>query len=220
MSEPYDVAIIGAGPGGAATAHYLALAGLRVLLLDKFSFPRDKTCGDGLDAARAAHPRRDGAAGPHPDRERAPQSRALHRAERTRGQRRYPRARRALQLCRDHSASRAGPPDPGARHRQRRDLRESRSCDGYCAQPGWCRRYGGAWQAHDHLRRAHGGDRDRREHGAAAQTWVAEETARGRAGVPSVLRGHLRPARRSAVSLRRRAAARLWLGLPCLASAR
>ncbi|HEY7021726.1 MAG TPA: FAD-dependent oxidoreductase, partial [Ktedonobacterales bacterium] len=48
MSEPYDVAIIGAGPGGAATAHYLALAGLRVLLLDKFSFPRDKTCGDGL----------------------------------------------------------------------------------------------------------------------------------------------------------------------------
>jgi len=48
VSEPYDVAIIGAGPGGAATAHYLALAGLRVLLLDKFSFPRDKTCGDGL----------------------------------------------------------------------------------------------------------------------------------------------------------------------------
>jgi geranylgeranyl reductase family protein len=48
VREPYDVVIIGAGPGGAATAHYLALAGLRVLLLDKFSFPRDKTCGDGL----------------------------------------------------------------------------------------------------------------------------------------------------------------------------
>ncbi len=48
MSELYDAVIIGAGPGGAATAHYLALAGLRVLLLDKFSFPRDKTCGDGL----------------------------------------------------------------------------------------------------------------------------------------------------------------------------
>jgi geranylgeranyl reductase family protein len=48
VSEPYDAVIIGAGPGGAATAHYLALAGLRVLLLDKFSFPRDKTCGDGL----------------------------------------------------------------------------------------------------------------------------------------------------------------------------
>jgi geranylgeranyl reductase family protein len=48
VSEPYDAVIIGAGPGGAATAHYLALAGMRVLLLDKFSFPRDKTCGDGL----------------------------------------------------------------------------------------------------------------------------------------------------------------------------
>jgi geranylgeranyl reductase family protein len=48
VSEPYDAVIIGAGPGGAATAHYLALAGLRALLLDKFSFPRDKTCGDGL----------------------------------------------------------------------------------------------------------------------------------------------------------------------------
>jgi geranylgeranyl reductase family protein len=48
VSEPYDAVIIGAGPGGAATAHYLALAGLRVLLLDKFSFPRDKTCGDAL----------------------------------------------------------------------------------------------------------------------------------------------------------------------------
>jgi geranylgeranyl reductase family protein len=48
VSEPYDAVIIGAGPGGAATAHYLARTGLRVLLLDKFSFPRDKTCGDAL----------------------------------------------------------------------------------------------------------------------------------------------------------------------------
>ncbi len=44
----YDVAIVGAGPGGSATAHYLAQRGLRVLLLDKATFPRDKTCGDGL----------------------------------------------------------------------------------------------------------------------------------------------------------------------------
>ena len=48
MSELYDVAIVGAGPGGSATAHYLAQAGLNVLLLDKFTFPRDKTCGDAL----------------------------------------------------------------------------------------------------------------------------------------------------------------------------
>ncbi len=44
----HDVVIIGAGPGGSATAHYLARRGLDVLLLDKADFPRDKTCGDGL----------------------------------------------------------------------------------------------------------------------------------------------------------------------------
>lgn len=44
----HDVVVIGAGPGGSATAHYLARAGLDVLLLDKAGFPRDKTCGDGL----------------------------------------------------------------------------------------------------------------------------------------------------------------------------
>lgn len=44
----HDVAIIGAGPGGSATAHYLARRGVSVLLLDKADFPRDKTCGDGL----------------------------------------------------------------------------------------------------------------------------------------------------------------------------
>ncbi len=44
----YDVSVIGAGPGGSATAYFLAKGGLRVALLDKFEFPRDKTCGDGL----------------------------------------------------------------------------------------------------------------------------------------------------------------------------
>ncbi|MBZ0285933.1 MAG: geranylgeranyl reductase family protein [Anaerolineae bacterium] len=44
----YDVIIIGAGPGGSTGAYYLAHAGLKVLLLDKADFPRDKTCGDGL----------------------------------------------------------------------------------------------------------------------------------------------------------------------------
>jgi geranylgeranyl reductase family protein len=46
--ELYDVVVIGAGPGGAATAAFLARTGLRVILLDKFEFPRDKTCGDAL----------------------------------------------------------------------------------------------------------------------------------------------------------------------------
>ena len=46
--ELYDVIVVGAGPGGAATAAYLARSGLKILLLDKFEFPRDKTCGDAL----------------------------------------------------------------------------------------------------------------------------------------------------------------------------
>jgi geranylgeranyl reductase family protein len=48
MSARYDVAVIGAGPAGAAAAWALARRGARVLLLDKAAFPRDKTCGDGL----------------------------------------------------------------------------------------------------------------------------------------------------------------------------
>src|SRR5438552_11228732 len=48
MSEIYDVVIVGAGPSGSTTAYYLAKEGFKVLLLDKFNFPRDKTCGDGL----------------------------------------------------------------------------------------------------------------------------------------------------------------------------
>ncbi|MFQ5610765.1 MAG: geranylgeranyl reductase family protein [Anaerolineae bacterium] len=48
MSKPYDTVIIGAGPGGSAAAYYLARQGFDVLLLDKFDFPRDKTCGDAL----------------------------------------------------------------------------------------------------------------------------------------------------------------------------
>ena len=43
-----DVIVVGAGPGGAATAYHLAATGLDVLLLEKSSFPRDKVCGDGL----------------------------------------------------------------------------------------------------------------------------------------------------------------------------
>ena len=48
MTQIYDVIVVGAGPGGSATAYYLARRGLRVLMLDKAVFPRDKTCGDGL----------------------------------------------------------------------------------------------------------------------------------------------------------------------------
>ncbi|GAB3653847.1 geranylgeranyl reductase family protein [Actinocorallia lasiicapitis] len=43
-----DVIVVGAGPAGATTAYYLAQAGLKVFLLEKATFPRDKICGDGL----------------------------------------------------------------------------------------------------------------------------------------------------------------------------
>jgi len=44
----FDVIIVGAGPSGSATAIKLADSGLKVALLDKATFPRDKTCGDAL----------------------------------------------------------------------------------------------------------------------------------------------------------------------------
>ncbi len=52
--ELFDVAVIGAGPAGSATAAHLARHGHRVLVVDRKSFPRDKPCGDCLlaDAQR------------------------------------------------------------------------------------------------------------------------------------------------------------------------
>ncbi|MDO5512332.1 geranylgeranyl reductase family protein [Corynebacterium sp.] len=43
-----DVLVVGAGPAGAAAAIHAADAGYEVLLIDAATFPRDKTCGDGL----------------------------------------------------------------------------------------------------------------------------------------------------------------------------
>jgi geranylgeranyl reductase family protein len=50
----HDVIVVGAGPAGSATAHHLARAGVRTLLVDKQDFPRDKVCGDCL-SPRAQH---------------------------------------------------------------------------------------------------------------------------------------------------------------------
>jgi geranylgeranyl reductase family protein len=46
----YDVIIVGAGPAGSTTAKFLAEKGVKVLLIDKDKFPRDKPCGGGLPA--------------------------------------------------------------------------------------------------------------------------------------------------------------------------
>ena len=43
-----DILIIGAGPGGAATALFLAKQGVSSVVVDKAAFPRDKVCGDAL----------------------------------------------------------------------------------------------------------------------------------------------------------------------------
>ncbi len=50
MSISYDVIIIGAGPGGATAAYFLAEAGKQALVLEKATFPRYKACGGGLSA--------------------------------------------------------------------------------------------------------------------------------------------------------------------------
>jgi len=44
----FDVAIIGAGPAGTAAAFVLLEKGLKVLLLDKYEFPRKKACAGGI----------------------------------------------------------------------------------------------------------------------------------------------------------------------------
>lgn len=43
-----EILVIGAGPAGSITSARLSQAGYDVLLIDKASFPREKTCGDAL----------------------------------------------------------------------------------------------------------------------------------------------------------------------------
>jgi geranylgeranyl reductase family protein len=46
--DQYDVVVVGAGPAGSSAALAARKLGASVLLLDRATFPRDKTCGDGI----------------------------------------------------------------------------------------------------------------------------------------------------------------------------
>src|SRR3989442_13815496 len=48
MSRHWDAVVAGAGPAGSATALLLSRAGMRVLLLDRAHFPREKPCSEYL----------------------------------------------------------------------------------------------------------------------------------------------------------------------------
>jgi menaquinone-9 beta-reductase len=48
MNPAWDVIVVGAGPAGSATALQLTRANLRVLLLDRARFPREKPCSEYL----------------------------------------------------------------------------------------------------------------------------------------------------------------------------
>jgi geranylgeranyl reductase family protein len=50
----HDVLVVGGGPAGAATGYWLACAGHDVVVVERKTFPREKTCGDGL-TPRAVH---------------------------------------------------------------------------------------------------------------------------------------------------------------------
>ncbi|HMO71812.1 MAG TPA: geranylgeranyl reductase family protein [Paracoccaceae bacterium] len=64
----FDVAVLGAGPAGAAAAVTVARAGLRVALIDRARFPRDKLCGGGVTGRAAAAMQTVFGIGPDPGR--------------------------------------------------------------------------------------------------------------------------------------------------------
>ncbi|HST31678.1 MAG TPA: NAD(P)/FAD-dependent oxidoreductase [Chthoniobacterales bacterium] len=49
--EIVDVAIVGGGPAGSTCAAFCAAAGLRVVLIEREKFPREKVCGDCINPA-------------------------------------------------------------------------------------------------------------------------------------------------------------------------
>src|SRR3954469_3681555 len=47
----FDVAIVGGGPAGSSCAAFCAASGLRVAVLERENFPREKVCGDCINPA-------------------------------------------------------------------------------------------------------------------------------------------------------------------------
>jgi geranylgeranyl reductase family protein len=47
----FDVAIVGGGPAGSSCAAFCAAAGLRMLIIEREKFPREKVCGDCINPA-------------------------------------------------------------------------------------------------------------------------------------------------------------------------
>lgn len=54
LPSSFDLAIVGAGPGGSAAAIIAARAGARVLLIEKDQFPRHKVCGEFISSESAS----------------------------------------------------------------------------------------------------------------------------------------------------------------------
>ncbi|MES2689444.1 MAG: FAD-binding protein, partial [Bacteroidota bacterium] len=48
--QHFDVIILGAGPAGSTCTIALQHSGLKVALLEKETFPRDKICGDAVSS--------------------------------------------------------------------------------------------------------------------------------------------------------------------------
>ena len=51
----FDAIVVGGGPGGSSAAGYLAMAGKKVLLIEKGVWPRDKVCGDAVGGKSLGH---------------------------------------------------------------------------------------------------------------------------------------------------------------------
>jgi menaquinone-9 beta-reductase len=49
-----DVLVVGGGPAGSTLAYHLAMAGVKVMVVEAEKFPRDKVCGDGVSSISVA----------------------------------------------------------------------------------------------------------------------------------------------------------------------